>query len=109
MKMNKNVKQKWVKALKSDKYKQGKGALCHGNQNGTKYCCLGVLSDLAVKEKVCSRRTAFKGNSRLSDKVRNWAGVEGSDPEIDGISLSYYNDWHGYSFSEIASLIEKNL
>lgn len=39
MKMPKEMKEKWVKALRSGEYTQGRGCL---EMNGT-YCCLGVL------------------------------------------------------------------
>jgi hypothetical protein len=41
-KMNPEVKARWVAALRSGEYKQGKGALRLNN----KFCCLGVLCDL---------------------------------------------------------------
>ena len=45
--MNQEIKNRWVSALRSGEYKQGKGALCSINNE---YCCLGVLSDLYAKE-----------------------------------------------------------
>ena len=39
--MVKEIKDKWVAALRSGKYKQGSGQL-HNTMNDT-YCCLGVL------------------------------------------------------------------
>ena len=44
--MNKELIKKWVAELRSGKYKQGKGLLRH---NG-RYCCLGVLGDVLVKQ-----------------------------------------------------------
>lgn len=41
--MNKEVKAKWVAALRSGEYKQGKGRLKNINNE---YCCLGVLCAL---------------------------------------------------------------
>lgn len=39
------IKTKWLEALRSDKYEQGRSSLC--NKDGrTTYCCLGVLCDL---------------------------------------------------------------
>jgi hypothetical protein len=43
--MNSEIKKAWVEALRSGEYEQGFGAL---NITG-KYCCLGVLCDLAAK------------------------------------------------------------
>lgn len=41
--MDKKLKAKWVKALLSGKYEQGSGAL----HRADKYCCLGVLAEIA--------------------------------------------------------------
>ena|SRR5689334_21027676 len=43
--MNKIVKKKWLKALKSGEYFKGKGALKR-ESNYPSYCCLGVLCEL---------------------------------------------------------------
>lgn len=40
--MNPELKAKWVEALRSGEYTQGRGWLCREG----KYCCLGVLADL---------------------------------------------------------------
>lgn len=45
--MNQEIKNKWVDALLSGKYKQGMGMLRNRNN---KFCCLGVLCDLYSKE-----------------------------------------------------------
>lgn len=47
--MRKSVKEKWVAALRSGEYKQATGVL--KNKEGG-YCCLGVLTDLAIKDGV---------------------------------------------------------
>lgn len=111
--MNKQIKKQWVSALRSGQYKQGKGKLCYGNQNGTKYCCLGVLSDLAVKNGVCSRRTAFSENRLLNNPVMKWSGLDNRDPKIkyegDYDCVSRLNDEKNLNFDQIAQLIEKQL
>jgi hypothetical protein len=57
--MNKRIKRKWLEALRSGKYKQGRSELhrMEEGENGPehKYCCLGVLCDLAEQEGVVSR------------------------------------------------------
>lgn len=40
--MDKKLKAKWVKALRSGDYQQGEGVL----RSGDRFCCLGVLCDL---------------------------------------------------------------
>lgn len=42
-KMDKRLKTRWIKALLSGKYKQGRGALKTPKRE---YCCLGVLCDI---------------------------------------------------------------
>ena len=49
--MKQNVMKKWVKALRSDKFKQGSGTLKQFNKQGqTQHCCLGVLCELYNQE-----------------------------------------------------------
>lgn len=103
--MNKTIKNLWVKALRSGKYKQGRSALCHGGPQGPCYCCLGVLSDLAVKQGVCSRREAFKYNGLLNDVVLNWASLHNDNP----LDLSDINDNKKSNFLQIADLIQEKL
>lgn len=43
MKFTEEIKQNWLNALKSGKYKQGYTRL---RQQGGRYCCLGVLADI---------------------------------------------------------------
>lgn len=42
-KMHPELKAKWIEALRSGRYKQGRGGLRDGDNC---YCCLGVLADL---------------------------------------------------------------
>ena len=51
--MKKNIMNKWVKALRSGKYKQCRDQLCivSGTTGEESYCCLGVLTDLYLKER----------------------------------------------------------
>ncbi len=83
---------------------------------GGNYCCLGVLSDLAVKAGICPRRVAFKNNADLNSPIVEWAGLSNQkqpfNPIIKGFALSDYNDGSCVkqkNFIEIADLIEKNL
>ena len=40
--LNAEFKTKWIEALRSDKFKQGKGFLAIQTQEGDRFCCLGV-------------------------------------------------------------------
>jgi hypothetical protein len=44
--MDDKLKKRWIKALRSGKYKQGSGRL----QEDGKFCCLGVLCELMPKD-----------------------------------------------------------
>lgn len=109
--MDKELKQKWIDALRSGKYEQGTGSL---EDNG-KYCCLGVLAvvgELAERRAHSpSGRTHFYWgdgvftSSTFPDsaclKVGLWNGVYGM--------LMHMNDSDKKSFAEIADWIEENI
>ena len=123
--MNQEIKQRWIQALRSGEYKQGQGALHNYNENT--FCCLGVLCDLHAKETNTSWvdypeenwRSDYLGNDiSLPNKVIEWSGLEDHDPLINRklsplihrtLSLAMYNDEKGYSFDQLADLIEKHL
>ena len=126
--MNQEIKQKWVDALRSGKYEQGRGFL----RVGDKFCCLGVLCDLYMVENGGKWEATFNGqgaqgfytggadsrsfNRHLPTRhVRNWAELNESDPHISDldVELSVLNDGMtglgDKSFDDIADLIEDNL
>ncbi len=114
------IKKRWVAALRSGKYKQGKRLL--KTEDG-KYCCLGVLTDLYTKSKVCSPedKSEWESSRRIDGegrvlpyKVRIWAGIDESNPDViagkDKESLASINDSRPhYGFGRIARVIEKEL
>lgn len=123
--MNPKVKSKWVKALRSGKYKQDKGTL----KSGKGYCCLGVLTDLYIKEKklkigwkaetsiLGSKIHRFKDQATfLPSVVKKWAGIAEKNPSVGGKTLATHNDgiigmcyMKPKTFKQIAKLIEKEL
>jgi len=109
--MKKEIADRWVAALRSGKYEQGYDHLKYKGR----YCCLGVLTALAVEEGIYSPLDEFGSYvvscQQLNLKVLNWAGMKNSAPgiEIEGtprISLIYLNDSEKKSFNEIADIIE---
>lgn len=125
--MNPEIKQKWITALRSGEYKQGKNVL---RSNDDCYCCLGVLCDVYIKETGKGEwrkttltseyyfiTTAQSSNTfALTNEVAEWAGLKGRNPELDAksrYSCSAFNDGtanlSARSFSQIADLIENNL
>jgi hypothetical protein len=114
--MNQDIKQRWVDALRSGEYEQGKECL-HDSSDNT-FCCLGVLTDLYIKEHGqqwhkpdgATHLTFEDEGGVLPSSVRTWAGlVFGScSPYVSGRDLASHND-NGMSFDELAQLIENEL
>ena len=128
--MKKDIATRWIKALRSGKYKQGNGTLCEVTNKSTKHCCLGVLTDMYQQE--CKRKKkkalTFKriyddgdgcivayGSTRETDvlpvAVKKWAGMRSRNGDLEtdiycGMDLVSMND-DGDSFKKIASVIEK--
>jgi hypothetical protein len=120
--MKEHVKNLWVDALQSGKYKQSKNHL--KTDNG--YCCLGVLCDVYAKnqkkkgfstETNLSNAYAFPDGKNeetkvLPDRVVKWSGMNSTEGHVVDISygktlLSILND-DGQSFDEIVNVIERN-
>ena len=70
--------QKWVDALRSGKYKQGRAYLKYGNG----YCCLGVACDVSSVSKWDDDRY-MQCTVRLPVEVVQWLGARGNDPWIN--------------------------
>lgn len=108
--MKKEIAARWAFALRSGKYKQGRRSLCQNN----KYCCLGVLCDLALQKGICVATYSEdfllfdKSKEFLPLKVMEWSGMATSTGSRDGeVSLIELNDIGKYSFKKIANIIEK--
>lgn len=126
MTVNKEIVTAWVRALRSGEYEQGQGQL---RDFEDRFCCLGVLCDLAVKAgvdvKVEEGDSAYSYDSSSDFPprvVRDWIGVdvsapfyekpetgtcdsEGCDCSSDRNTLAELND-DGMSFEQIAEVIE---
>lgn len=130
-KLKPEVKEKFLKALRSGEYKQISQVL-HKKNIG--FCCLGVLSDLYLKEKKLEWIVPEFGlglsfpNENLECKslpqeVSEWCGFEKTDNRFpsniyietylrgneQSCSLMFLNDNLSMSFEEIANIVEKQL
>jgi hypothetical protein len=111
--INENAK-KWVAALRSGKYEQGKGYL---NIGGT-FCCLGVGCEVAIENGLSvvtylhpdgnnftvtsyDRRQGF-----LPERVTEWLGLTTDTGHYDTSDLMKDNDVRHKTFAEIADIIE---
>ena len=99
----------WVAALRSGDYKQGKSYLSYQG----KFCCLGVLCDLAVNmgvdvdvdANVCDE-VYYDGKEDLPpEAIWKWVGLTDQGGSSECGQLFQLND-DGLTFSEIADLIE---
>jgi hypothetical protein len=109
--------QEWVRRLRSGDYRQGGGAL-HNAEDDT-FCCLGVLCEIAVEEKVIPPPTldrdryVYAGSpSILPTEVSEWfydlTWIRvGSIGKLDrGEYLTVLND-NKESFKSIAHVVEE--
>lgn len=112
--MDKRLKKKWVKALRSGEYEQGRGHLCRDG----KYCCLGVLCVVAGETRhdyydpgrglrisrfgpFASCASTFTLTNEQLDRFRL--------PRESLPVLMRMNDDRNWSFNAIANYIEKHL
>ena len=113
--MDKKIKAKWIKALRSGKYKQGKQYL----KSRGRYCCLGVLCEvLGMKPTRENGRWIYEDSStvlpsqamRTARIYNNQVGVRWPVQFRDEnhFILTGLND-AGASFKFIADVIEKQL
>lgn len=121
------VRQAWTAALNSGKYTQGPCFLQYRSGSGKKsFCCLGVLSDLAVQAGVIPTPTAEPeyngpdgtagthydynvnsslGTYHLNPTVARWAGFNEEEGRVLLDDLENLND-AGKSFGTIADIIK---
>lgn len=132
--MNSEIKTKWLAALRGGKYKQGQQVL-HNTDDNT-YCCLGVLCEVMGLRKIprpividnekgisvngvdyvheTSEEVLSKNERVLPSSLASMLGNEGQNPMVEYVvgetrrSLAELND-HGWSFEQIADIIEKQL
>lgn len=104
--MNKWVKRKWVRALRSGEYSKGAGAL--KREDG--YCCLGVLAEEMAPEFVKPT-----GDSWWAVAVGGEEGLLPDDLAIlwgvsneDQVALAKVNDYAD-TFEPVIAYIEENL
>lgn len=124
--MKQEIKDDWINALTNGEYSQGSGEL---RTNNDEYCCLGVLSDRAVKAGIAQwewqasigwvivptdpelRKIPGENESGaiLPPFIRDWAGLDSCNTMVVyddlNLPLSSANDSKQLPFTTIAELI----
>ena len=114
MKMPKALKTKWVKALRSGKYKQGKYTLYSPREGNAapKFCCLGVLEHCAMNGKVESMKydsiVEYKAVPS-PDFYKQFGITDINDGEFNVLTAMHMNDAENRRFKTIANMIEKHV
>lgn len=118
IKLKPEIKEKWVAALESGKYMQGKGRLCEKTQtaNEYKYCCWGIFAiivGLAHNEEeyfiydswtmIASLRPDFLIPFLIPDEELTYKKVSNTLRGFEDLNDS------GYPFLEIAKKIKSDL
>lgn len=111
--MKEDIAKRWVEALRSSKYKQGKDQL---QTSDNKFCCLGVLCDI-VKDDVGGtwdgqtfRLDTTSETINLPEAVKQFTLMKSYTGSRKGkSSLIKLNDnrFNQYNFNRIADIIEK--
>jgi hypothetical protein len=111
--MYKRIKKMWTDALRSGEFEQGTNNLADTERK--KFCCLGVLCELAVREGVIPAphirnnmgkeyMTYGLDSYTLPSEVMLWAGLKEANPTIKrgdtSFTLAAYND--GYEIGPIS-------
>jgi hypothetical protein len=106
MRMPQELKDKWIEALESGEYKQGKNTLC--TPDGA-YCCLGVLEQVAENdvEPYNFPSNAFYQRNGIETGGITESNLLGYETAVDAL-LAERNDL-GISFPEIAKLIREKV
>jgi hypothetical protein len=107
--MNKELKERWVAALRSGDYPQTQNELC----NSEGYCCLGVLCDIVDNTKWKNSEDGvisydFGDSQHNEFPAIRWL-VNVSLGYVTAQYLSTLNDEKHYDFHDIAQWITDNV
>lgn len=106
--MDATIKKRWVEELRSGRWRKIIGQL---SDLDTGRCVLGVLCEIAVKDGIIEPTRPLLWDTCIIA----WAGLPDGDPVISGgpvcpegepEPISGWNDSYGYSFGDLADMIE---
>ena len=104
--MNKQLKIKWLKALRSGEYDQGVGHYVTAGKKYDSFCCLGVLCD--IQDAVWDMNGYNKAYDLDGRTLVGDAFAPNGPDWVEQRRLATMND-SGDSFKKIAKYIERHL
>lgn len=135
--MNPEIKDRWLQKLRSGQYDQIKGELWDGEgfcclgvlcevavEDGiikrNEDFNSGYTAPLMCRDDSGDDREFYRENSILPTVVKEWAGLDDNNPAVEmkgfydpdddsDVELSELNDSAGYTFEDIANIIEDKL
>lgn len=111
--MKKELRDKWVEALRSGDYEQGMDALCSPSEDsdGFKYCCLGVLFEVENGEDAWidpGPGFSLEVKQPVAEEYSACSFYQGPLARDAASELAKMND-NGASFKAIADWIEEKV
>ena len=108
--MKKELKRRWLKALRSRKYHKVKGCLRYGERG---FCCLGVLCDIAqISHSPGAAMISAYGLISVGLQLKEAEYLAKlNDGHLDATESKpkYYRTGKGMSFRAIAQWISRNI
>jgi hypothetical protein len=118
IKLDPDVKARWLDALRSGRYQQSRGALCQDEDGAlchiglaSSFCCIGVLGHL---EKLHQYERTSDIVDKFSDVFSDSLTVQGNvatEPRTMSVAMTLVemNDGERLNFNQIADWIEEYL
>lgn len=113
--MKTELKNKWVAALRSGNYIQGRNVLVSSGREGDYFCCLGVLCEVMQYPREGNQYTRLPPESLpeheeiMNVVLNDWALDEVGLTNDAQTDLTILNDNEEWNFEQIAEWIEENL
>lgn len=98
-----------IQALESGEFRQGRGSLGRPSEDGDRYCCLGVLTEVAMRNgcpvtkdfEPYSHVFRYDGNTALLPPlVADWYGFAHNNPCLTGTEEDLTQEWAAANWND---------
>lgn len=109
--MSPELKTQWLQALRSGNYEQGTAYLANYSQGKTKFCCLGVLCEVAGVQRIKNEdKKVFEYGNLRAHSLFYWDLLSHFGlTEEQQKHLAKLNDGVRHNFPQIADYIERHI